>query len=111
MTASPGSARLASYPYRVTEAGAVERRVRGDWHPLTRAELLALPVDGEVWAWLRERGLRRPSPSGPSTPEDARGTVRVTLRLPPEAAARLDALATESGVSRAEVVARLVSRK
>lgn len=93
--------------FRVVDGHVERRALRPDgrkapggspWTPLTRAELLEMPRDGLVWEWLREQGVRRPSPpgrSGPTTPEDARPGVRMTLRLSEEAAARLDRLRGE----------------
>lgn len=104
-----GAAVVGGYPYRVSESGTVTRRERGVWRTLTRAELLALPRDGEVWTWLREQGVRRPSPSGPSgrtTPDDERDGTRMTLRLDSATTRALDALARRWGVVRSQAIAR-----
>jgi hypothetical protein len=68
-------------------------------------------ADSAVWAWLREHGVRRPSPSGPSGPsvpraERTRRAIEVTLS--DEARARLAELAEARGVSRSELVEALV---
>ena len=47
--------------------------------------------------------------SGPTQPEDERRAGQVLLRLRPSVTRSLDALARRWGVSRSEVVARLVS--
>jgi hypothetical protein len=44
-----------------------------------------------------------------AVPEGQRHTVQVKLRLPPEAAAALRALAEERGMTISEVVARMVA--
>jgi hypothetical protein len=72
----------------------------GSWVPLTRAEMLELT--NRTWLWLRQRGIRRPSPSGPSgptTPEGQRGTVQVLVRLAPDVAERLRDLAERRRVT------------
>lgn len=75
---------------------------------LTRAQLLALPVDGPVWDWLRAQGMRRPHASGPRGDDARRTTVQVLLRLQPAARGELVALAARWGVSVNEAVTRMV---
>ena len=79
--------------YRLTDDDRVEtQEPDGTWCRLLRRELLALDGDGPVWSWLRGHGIWRPSPSGKQT-DSERGSVRVTLRLPLEAAAALERIA------------------
>ena len=65
-----------------------------DGEVMTKADLLrAGDADSPLWRWLREHGVRRPSPSGSRTGSDSRRKVEVKLRLDPEDAAMLDQLA------------------
>ena len=69
-------------------------------------------VDSDLWTWLRQHGVRRPSPSGtsgPTTPEAQRGTVQVLVRLAPDVAARLRELAAERGSTVSAIVAGWVT--
>lgn len=97
------------FDYRI-RAGVVQRReALHPWAPLTKAEKLALPVDGVVWDWLRENGITRPSPSGRSATNAERaasGKVRVEVWLSGPAAESLDELAAES--SRRQVIEDLL---
>jgi hypothetical protein len=86
----------------------VEQHSAAGWRSMTRAQLLALPVDGPEWEWLRAAGMRRPSPSGPSgptTPAARRSTVQVSLRLARDDAARLRQIAAERGSTVSGLVA------
>lgn len=49
--------------------------------------------------------------SGANIPEAQRGTVQVKLRLPPDVAEELDALAESWGLTRSGAVARLVEER
>jgi hypothetical protein len=102
------TARIGGIEWRVSPQGISQRRAGGSWRIVPRAELLALDGDGEVWAWLREQGKTRPSPSGPTTPEADRKTEQVKLRLLPRVTRALDALAVRRGLTRSECVAALV---
>lgn len=53
---------------------------------------------------------RSRSRSGPNIPEAQRGSVKVQLRLPPEYAEELDALAARYRITRSGVVALLLDR-
>lgn len=98
--------------WRVSPQGVTRRdarpSARGPWEPVTRAELRALPVDSAEWQWLREHGVKRPSPSGPSGGDDRLGT-RMTLRLDAETTVALDALARRWGLVRSQVIARALA--
>lgn len=97
--------RIGGAEWRVAQGGAVTRRTAGrSWEPVTRAELLSHDADGELWEWLREQSVRRPSPSGRSLPEAERGGCRV--RLDEAATAHADALAERWGCGRPEAVSR-----
>ena len=65
------------------------------------------PARSAEWDWLREQGLARPRVGGPGGAESRR-TVSVQLRLAPEAAEALAALAAAEGVPVAGLVARWV---
>lgn len=81
---------------------------REPWRRVGRAELLAYPLHSTLWAWLREQGATRPSPSGPSgtnSPESARATVG-KVRLTARAERALGELAAVWGTSRQETVER-----
>lgn len=54
------------------------------------------------------RKRSRSGPSGPNVPESQRHTVRIALRLRPEAAERLREIAEERRETLAEVVSGLV---
>lgn len=101
---------IAGVTWRVSPQG-VTRRDGRRWAPVTRAELLALPLDGEVWAWLREHGITRPSPSGATQPEAERRAGQVLLRLSDDVRRRLDQLADAWGVTRSAAVGRLVDEE
>lgn len=105
-----GSAVVGGYPHRVSETGTVTRRERGAWRVLTRAELLALPRTGDVWVWLREQGVRRPSPSGESPAEADRDSVQVKLRLSPRVRDILRDQAEAQGIPVSGLVTELVER-
>lgn len=49
--------------------------------------------------------------SGVNIPEAQRGTVQIKLRLPPDVAEDLDALAERWGVTRSGAVARMVEQE
>lgn len=113
------------YPTLTASGGATirlvdqtpERRDGTHWRKMTRRELLAFPKDGPEWAWLREHGVRRPSPpsrtgggSKGALPADrrARGLVQFGGWVRPEQLAAMDALATHWGCSRTEAIVRAV---
>ena len=100
--------RINGWMWRVTPQG-VTRRVStaGRWEPVTRAQLLALAVDSDEWAWLREQGVKR-STATSSQPETERAARQVLLRLLPVHSRQLDILAKRWGCSRSEVVSTLI---
>lgn len=79
------------------------------WQPAPLRELARAYAVGEgPWPWLRERGIRRPTPSGTQTGEADRSRQQVKLRLSVDDRAALDALAARWGCSLSEAVARAV---
>lgn len=79
------------------------------WQPAPLRELARAYAVGEgPWPWLRERGIRRPTPSGTQTGEADRSRQQVKLRLSVDDRAELDALAARWGCSLSEAVARAV---
>jgi len=87
----------------------------GMWFPAPLRDLAQRFTRGTpVWAWLRSKGVRRPSPSGSRVPTSS-GTPRskmppsLELRLSPEALIILDKLAKSNCLSRAEVVNRALA--
>ena len=98
--------RISGWTWRVSPQGVTRRNsTAGPWEPVTRPQLRALDVDSEEWQWLREQGVKRPSPSGPSGGDDRSGT-RMTLRLDAATTAALDELARRWGLVRSQVIAR-----
>ena len=96
---------------RVTREG-IELRLPGEktWTRMTRSRLARdYPADHPVWVELRSHGLRRPSPSGPRPPDSGRERRLYALRLLPEDAARVDALARRLGLCRSALVVLLVT--
>jgi hypothetical protein len=77
--------------------------------PVTLQRLRAeYSATSKVWAWLRSRGYRRPSPSGPTMPHRERSGRLVQVYVSEAARARLDAMAAARHVSRAAVVESLI---
>jgi len=93
--------------YELCSTGYNRPRQR-EWQTMTNSTLLAYSPKSEFWVWLRENGIRRPSPSGPRGPETRteadRGGARV--RLDEAATSDADTLAKRWGVSRPEAIAR-----
>lgn len=93
----------AGWQLRIGPSGAPEARggARGwRWAPAPLRLLAKHYAVGEgPWPWLREHGIRRPSPSGPSGEAKQRHTVAVQLRLQPELAERLKAHAEAKGTT------------
>ena len=92
--------------------GTIQLRVAGSrtWRTVSLRRLaLEYAADHPLWAQLRRRGVRRPSPSGPTVPENQRKHHRCTLRLAETEIACLDALAVRAGTSRSEVVRGLLA--
>lgn len=92
----------AGWTLRIAPSGAVD--ARGGVGQLWRRAPLRLlakhyAVGEGPWPWLREHGVRRPSPSGPSMAAPQRTTVEVKLRLAPDVAARLRAYASRRNVT------------
>lgn len=73
------------------------------WLPVSKRYLLRFAVDSPAWDWLREQGLRRPSPSG-KTKEEDRSTVQQKLRLNREVWNVLNRLAGETGMTKSQLV-------
>ena len=97
--------RIDGVEWRVAQSGAVTRRSTGGrWEPVTRGALLEHAADSALWDWLREQGVRRPSPSGTTVPETERAGARV--RLDETATGDADALAKRWGCGRAEAIAK-----
>ena len=97
---------------RLTDEGGIEVRFPGEriWTRTTRSRLARdYPADHPVWFELRARGLRRPSPSGRRPPDSDRERRLFGLRLLPEDAARVDALARRLGLCRSALVLHLVT--
>ena len=88
-------------------SGGMHHPRRYEWRAMTNAELLKFPATCDLWVQLRQRGVRRPSPSGPRGPETRTEADRGTrVRLSDEATSDADKLARRWGVSRPEAVAR-----
>ena len=85
-----------------------------DWKETTRSALRdEYPADGDLWQWLRSRGITRPSPSGTAdarTDEHRaeRGYERLSCRPRHGTLARLERLAHRWGTSRTEALERAV---
>ena len=97
---------------RVSRDGTIQLRRAGtrSWETTALRRLAReYASDHPIWTQLRRRGLRRPSPSGPTVPEDRRQRARCTLRLPAVEIDRLDALAERWGTSRSDAVLRLLA--
>gem|GEM_PF-6736930 len=100
----------------IIDNGAVtswDGRTPERWTPAPLRRLAReYPVGSEVWQWLRQHGVRRPSPSGPSgpsLPRSQRGTRKVEISLSPAADAALSELAR--GGTKSAVVEALVMRE
>lgn len=100
---------------RIHPDEGVQHRDGERWRKMTRRELLAYPKGGEVWAWLKEHGVRRPSPPSATrgiTPTNeerrATGKARLLAWISPDQLATMDALAERWGCSRTEAVIRAV---
>ena len=96
---------------RVGSDGTIRLRKAGEarFAKVSRTKLARdYAADHPVWQTLRSRGIQRPSPSGPTMPADKRQCASYALRLRPEEAQQLDALADRWGVSRSEAVVLLV---
>jgi hypothetical protein len=87
------------------------RQVQRDGEDVTLRRLARdYPARSSQWDWLREHGVARPRVGGPGGAESRR-TVAVQLRLAPEAAEALAALAAEEGVHVSGLVARWVGER
>lgn len=98
---------------RIGRDGTIQLRASGSrsWQTVTLGRLArAYDATHPIWDRLRARGFTRPSPSGPTVPEDRRERVHCALRLRPEDVARLDAAAAAWGVTRSEAVLRLLAQ-
>lgn len=92
--------------FRVVK-GVVSVREPGtlsSWSPVSGQALLRYAVDSPLWAWLREQGVRRPSPSGRTREEDL-STVQVKLRVDPKVRTKLHTLSKATGKTMSELVA------
>jgi hypothetical protein len=97
--------------YRIV-GGQVETRLVGarGWQQASLQWLLReYAVDSPLWDWLRENGIRRPSPSGVSVEED-RSKVQRKLRLDPRDDAALETLARARGMTMSDLVAQWIRR-
>lgn len=106
------SATFDGFDYRVTAGGPERRPVNARlYRPMRPRDLLALPIDGPAWIWLRAQGVRRPSPPGgrattTQTPEAERGKQQKLLRLTTEEVADLEERARAAGLDVSRYVAR-----
>lgn len=97
---------------RVAQDGTIQVRKAGSrsWTTTSLRRLARdYAADHPVWERLRKDGYRRPSPSGPTVPENRRKRVHCSLRWYPHDIARLDALAATWGVTRSEAALRLLA--
>jgi hypothetical protein len=103
--------RIQGTTWRVTPRGVTRRITTEPWEAVTPAQLRALAVDSAEWQWLREQGVKRPSPIGtPDTrTDDERLGTRMTLRLDPDVTTALDALTRRWGVVRSHAIARAIT--
>lgn len=95
--------------YRMRD-GRPEHRPPGarSYRPMRQRDILALPVDSEAWTWLRSQGVRRPSPSGATTPPERRTNQAVLLTLAPPVREHLDTMQAADGATRSGLVSALV---
>lgn len=106
--------RAGSHRGRLLRIVAGKAEMRGaaadlPWEPAPLRELARAYAVGEgPWPWLRERGIRRPTPSGTQTGEADRSRQQIKLRLSVDDRAALYALAARWGCSLSEAVARAV---
>lgn len=108
---------IAGITYRVRD-GSPERRAEGEarFTPMRPRDLLALPATSEAWIWLREHGVRRPSPSGGnqegspwrSTPNEMRHNQPVKITLPPETREAGERMAAEDGLKLSGLIKNLI---
>lgn len=103
-----GSKTIDGVTWRVALDGTVTRREGRSWVHVPRSSLLAYPADCELWTWLREHGVRRPSPSGPRVPDARTERGSRPVRLDDETVADADKLAAKWGCSRPAAIARAV---
>lgn len=99
---------------RVLDDGAIEVRQHGDpvWYRATRSRLARdFGVDHPVWVELRAAGIERPRAAGGACRPNAQRERRLyTVRLLPEEASKMDALARKLGICRSALVVRLVEQ-
>jgi len=109
----PGDWLLRVVPARgKREARAEYQQADGTWY---RAPLRVIAknyaADEDPWPWLREHGVRRLSPSGPSgtsIPVTARHRKPVQITLSDEARAKLDVVAATYGGNRSAAIEALL---
>ncbi len=85
--------------WRRTLGGA--GRKPGRFNPVDRRTLVQLvqshAADSPLWQWLREQGIVRPAPSGPTTPQGERRGRRYEVRLEGEHLAAMERLIERYG--------------
>jgi hypothetical protein len=101
------------YEYQVDAVGVSRRRKGSDdaWATCSLQQLRATaPASSSLWEWLKANGIKRPSPSGPSGADANRTTVAVYVRLPPEDAESLKAIAANMGIGVGQLISQWVRR-
>jgi hypothetical protein len=97
-----------------TSNGVIERRDDGGtWAPTAKTVLRdEFSADSDVWTWLKDQGIKRPSPSGTVRSDKeyaARGYERIGLRIQTEVMAKLDKLVALAGrTSRTDAIVHAI---
>lgn len=98
---------VEDWTLRVEGDGRVLALVDGAWTPAPLRKLAKRYAVGEgPWPWLRSHGIRRPSPSGRSMPEERTRRDGLRVRIGAAASERARTLASSWGCSVAEAVER-----